>query len=109
MTDPDDLLEKDKQKARKAYQQYKNDGNVLPRGPKVIEQAAFAIAITFVVFMVASMPFVGRGKLIPGGVWLGVSLSGMILFGMIGFLVRFIRWNFGDINRTLDDKFQRER
>lgn len=54
----------------------------------IMEYTFWTIAILFLIGMVASMPWVGPDKAIPGIVWLTASLGGMGVFGGLALTVR---------------------
>lgn len=109
--DADDLLENDKQKVKKYVRNYRQGGswkdNINP--PQVLEQVCWALAITSILGMVVSMPWVGPGKPIPGEAWLGIPLALFIMFGLAGGTIRMARRGFSDADRTVSNKFERGR
>jgi hypothetical protein len=106
MPDPDDLVQNDVQKAKDAYQSYKQ-GSLFGDMGRIFEQLMWAIALLFLVGMIASLPFVGSEKLIPGRIWIGVGSTGIVLFGFLAVLIRFINHSFSDVDSRMAQKFNR--
>lgn len=105
-TDADDLVQQDAEKAKNAIQSYRN-GGFSPDPGKLLEQAMFALAILCIVFMIVALPWVGDDSLIPGHIWIGSSVGGILLFGFLGWLVRIINQSFSEVDKRATEKFSR--
>lgn len=71
----------------------------------VLEGVCWSIVVLFAILMLAAMPFVGVDKLIPGQVWLGYSIAGILIFGIFGYLVRIARQHGEEVDRQVSRKF----
>lgn len=81
-----------------------------PSPPKLIEGVLWGLAILSVVAMLAVMPWVGDGKPIPGTVWLGYSLLGILIFGGLAVLLHVVFSPVGEeYGRRMDNRFQEGR
>jgi len=85
---PDDIESKAKEDWKKVRRY--SGGSVKTSIPQLLEWSGWGIAILGVVFMMATLPFVGPDKLLNGGQWLGFSIVIMCLGGILGGVMRFI-------------------
>lgn len=70
----------------------------------LIEYSLWTLSLVSVGAMIVTMPWVGSGKPIPGVVWLGYSLAGMVLFGGLAVLIRWGRTNAGSVDAEMNSR-----
>lgn len=105
--DADDLVQKDAEKARNAYKKYQQGGSLTPGAEVLLEQIMFSMALLSLIGMIVLLPWVGSDRLIPGEIWIGAGTGGILLFGFLGWLVRVVRNSFGEVDKTVTQKFSR--
>jgi len=98
--DIDDALKNDVQKVKDL-----STGSTSTSPPKIIESVFWTLAILSVILMLASMPWVGPGRPIPGQAWLALSLLGILVFSALGALTRVF---FGRIGSQMDDQLSKQ-
>lgn len=63
--------------------------------PEAFEYTFWFLALLSVIGMVAVLPWVGESKPIPGLMWLGYSLVGILLFSSLAVIMRVVFSRFG--------------
>lgn len=102
--DLDDALESDMQKVRQA----RRGGMSSPSIPETIEAVMWTGVALTVTGMIVALPFVGADKLIPGNLWLGMSMLCILLFGGVGMLLRAARAGMAQrVDRQMDQTLRR--
>lgn len=76
---------------------------------RALELFCGSIALLVVIIMITSMPWVGQGKAIPGQVWIGYSLSGILIFGGLMFVFRYMRQHGNQLDNQVSRKFEQGR
>jgi len=105
--DIDDLMDSDRQKVQRAVSNARS-GSMRPHPAKLLETVLWAGSILFVVFMVAAMPFTGEDAILPGQMWLGVSLGGIIIPAVLAVLIRFLRTGgFAQVDRAVEQTLEK--
>lgn len=102
--DPDEALERDMQKVRRARGQGFSSSSI----PEIIEAVMWTGVALTVTGMIVALPFVGADKLIPGNLWLGMSMLCILLFGGVGMLLRAARAGMAQrVDRQMDQTLRR--
>lgn len=83
--DPDELLDRDKQKVKRAV---KRGGVKRPSMATVIEGVMWTVTAATGVAMVGIMPWIGPEGILTGEQWLGIFLP---LIGLVGGGALFVR------------------
>lgn len=76
-----------------------------PAPHEALEQILWGFCVFCILFMLLVMPWVGPDGLITGGQWLGLSLTGMIIFGGAALAVRVV---FSPLGSEYDEKLDNE-
>lgn len=75
-----------------------------PKPHEAIEGVLWTLAAFGILFMILSMPWVGPDRVIPGSIWLGISLITICLFGGSAMIIRVVA---GPIFDRFDNDLER--
>lgn len=85
------MVENDAKMVKNSIRNYRNGGGVVGGIGQIIEGVLWSLSALSILFMVASMPWVGEAKPIPGRAWIGLSVGGIVVMGCAAGITRYIR------------------